>query len=145
MKDFLRLLVGIQKIVLDLPAALRRIDEIAAPMRARSLHLDLPCTRDNGCVDCREPHRICRATLILHRRPLFTDITVILIGEALGMLAFLGWMWRMRVPGLSEPGETALIRHRLVVSSEKARREMGWRPRYSTASAVGTLFAGAPA
>jgi hypothetical protein len=28
--------------------------------------------------------RICRATLILHKRPLLTDITVILIGESIG-------------------------------------------------------------
>lgn len=50
-----------------------------------------------------------------------------------GLIALLWWL---RVPGLSSPGELPLIRHRLVVSSEKARRELGWRPRYSTASAL---------
>ena len=78
------LLAGTQKIVPDLHAAFRRIKEVVAPMRARSLNMDLPCTRGKGCVDCNDPGRICRATLILHRRPLLTDITVILIGEALG-------------------------------------------------------------
>ena len=78
------LLAGIQKIVPDLEAAFRRINEVAAPMRARSLHLDLPCTKTKGCVDCNNPDRICRATLILHRRPMLTDITVVLIGEPLG-------------------------------------------------------------
>ncbi len=78
------LLAGVQKIVPDLQAAFRRIDEVAAPMRAKSLNLDLPCTRTKGCVDCNKPDRICRATLILHRRPMLTDITVILIGEPLG-------------------------------------------------------------
>lgn len=78
------LLAGTQKIVPDLSAAIRRIDEVAAPMRARSLNIDLPCTRAKGCVDCNAPHRLCRATLILHRRPILTDITVILIGEPLG-------------------------------------------------------------
>jgi len=78
------LLAGIQKIVPDLPSAIRRIDEVAAPMRARSLNMDLPCTKAKGCVNCNDPNRICRATLILHRRPMLTDITVILIGEALG-------------------------------------------------------------
>jgi len=78
------LLAGVQKIVPDLPAALERIRQVAAPLRARSLNLDLPCTRGDGCVDCREASRICRATLILHRRPMLTDISVILIGEKLG-------------------------------------------------------------
>ena len=78
------LLAGTQKIVPDLQAAIRRIDEVAAPMRAKSLNMDLPCTKAKGCVNCNDPNRICRATLILHRRPMLTDITVILIGEALG-------------------------------------------------------------
>ncbi len=78
------LLAGTQKIVPDLHAAFRRIREVAAPMRARSLNMDLPCTRGKGCVDCNDPGRICRATLILHRRPMLTDITVVLIGEKLG-------------------------------------------------------------
>lgn len=78
------LLAGTQKIVPDLAAAIRRIDEVAAPRRAKSLSMDLPCTKADGCVNCNDPNRICRATLILHRRPLLTDITVILIGEALG-------------------------------------------------------------
>ncbi len=78
------LLSGTQKIVPDLHAAFQRIKEVAAPMRAKSLNMDLPCTKGKGCVDCNDPGRICRATLILHRRPMLTDITVILIGESLG-------------------------------------------------------------
>ena len=78
------LLVGVQKIVADLPAAFRRIREVAAPMRAKSLNMNLPCTKGKGCVDCNDPDRICRATLILSKRPMLTDITVVLVGEALG-------------------------------------------------------------
>jgi hypothetical protein len=78
------LLVSTRKIVPDLHAAFRRIREVAAPMRAKNLNLDLPCTKGKGCVDCNDPHRICRATLILHRKPMLTDVTVILIGEPLG-------------------------------------------------------------
>lgn len=84
--DKVFLLVGVQKIVPDLSAAFQRINEKVSPMRAQSLNLDLPCTKDTnrGCVDCKDPNRICRATLVLHRRPLLTDITVLLIGEPLG-------------------------------------------------------------
>ena len=79
------ILAGVQKIVPDLPAAFERIERIAAPLRAQSLNLELPCTKGAGCVDCQVPGRICRATLILHKRPLLTDITVILIGQTLGI------------------------------------------------------------
>lgn len=78
------LLVGVQKIVVDLHEGFRRIRQVAAPMRAKSLHLDLPCTKGGECVDCSSPGRICRATVILHKRPMLTDTTVVLIGEALG-------------------------------------------------------------
>ncbi|MDH7485065.1 MAG: NAD-dependent epimerase/dehydratase family protein [Anaerolineae bacterium] len=49
---------------------------------------------------------------------------------------FVGLLWRLHVPGLTAPGELPLIRYRLVVSSEKAQRELGWRPRYTTAGAL---------
>jgi hypothetical protein len=78
------LLVGAQKIVPDRNAALQRIKTVA-PQRAQGLELDLPCTDDGVCVDCSDPNRICRATLVLHRRPMLTDMTVILIGEPLGI------------------------------------------------------------
>ena len=78
------LLASIHKIVPDLHAAFRRIREVAAPRRARSLGVNVPCTKGEGCVDCHSADRICRATLILHKRPALTDITVILIGEPLG-------------------------------------------------------------
>jgi len=78
------LVAGTQKIVPDLHAAFRRIKEVAAPMRAKSMNLNTPCTNGEGCVDCRDPGRICRATLVLHRRPFLSDVTVILVGEPLG-------------------------------------------------------------
>jgi L-lactate utilization protein LutB len=82
--DKVFLIAGVQKIVEDLHAAFVRIREIAAPLRAKSLNIDVPCTQGFGCIDCSEANRICRATMILHRRPSLTDITVVLIGEALG-------------------------------------------------------------
>jgi len=78
------LVAGTNKIVPDLAAALDRINQVAGPLRAQSLNTDLPCTKGKGCVDCNDPSRICRATLVLHKRPLLTDITVILVGESLG-------------------------------------------------------------
>ena len=76
--------VGYNKIVSDLPAALRRIREVAGPMRAKSLGVDTPCAITGVCSDCNAPMRICNITTILHRKPMLTDITVLVVGEELG-------------------------------------------------------------
>jgi len=75
---------GMNKVTPDLESALRRVREVAAPMRARSLGMETPCAETGVCSDCNAPQRICRATLILHRRPMLSDISVILINESLG-------------------------------------------------------------
>jgi len=75
---------GINKVTRDLDGALRRVREVAAPMRARSLNMDTPCARTGLCSDCNAPQRICRVTTILHRKPMMTEITVVLINQPLG-------------------------------------------------------------
>jgi len=69
----------VNKIRPDMESALRRIKEIAAPMRAKSLNMQTPCAQTGICTDCNSPQRICRVTTILHRKPMLTDISVILI------------------------------------------------------------------
>lgn len=78
------LVAGVNKIARDLDAALARARDVAAPMRAKSLGCDTPCTETGYCVDCRSPRRICNITTILHQRPLQTDISVVLVNENLG-------------------------------------------------------------
>ncbi len=78
------IVAGMNKVTMDLESALKRVREVAAPMRARSLGLETPCALTGMCEDCNSPQRICRVTTILHRRPLKTDISVILVNEALG-------------------------------------------------------------
>jgi L-lactate utilization protein LutB len=75
---------GVNKIRPDMESALRRIKEIAAPMRAKSLNMQTPCAQTGICTDCNSPQRICRITTILHRKPMLTDISVVLINEVLG-------------------------------------------------------------
>lgn len=75
---------GVNKLTPDLPSALRRVKEVAAPMRARSLGMKTPCAETGICSDCSAPQRICRITTILERRPLLTDMTIILIGRSMG-------------------------------------------------------------
>lgn len=76
--------VGRNKIVSDLDAAITRIEETAAPIRARSLNRKTPCVATGHCMDCDSPDRICRITSVIHRQPLFTKITVVIVDEELG-------------------------------------------------------------
>ncbi|UCD85091.1 MAG: lactate utilization protein [Deltaproteobacteria bacterium] len=75
---------GTNKIVPDVHAALKRIKEVAAPLRNKSLNTANPCVETGVCQDCNLPTRICRITLIMERKPVLTDILVIVIGENLG-------------------------------------------------------------
>lgn len=75
---------GMNKVTPDLESAIKRVREVAAPMRAKSLGLKTPCTETGICSNCNSPQRICRVTTILHRKPMLTDISVVLINQALG-------------------------------------------------------------
>lgn len=75
---------GANKIVKNLEAGLRRIKDIAAPHALKESGLPIPCVQTGVCTDCDSALRMCRATMILERKPMLTDITVIVIGEELG-------------------------------------------------------------
>lgn len=75
---------GMNKVTQTLDGALRRIRDVAGPMRAKSLNMDTPCAQTGRCTDCNAPQRICRITTILHRKPMRTDVSVVLINAALG-------------------------------------------------------------
>ena len=78
------LVVGYNKIVDDVQEAIKRIKNVAAPINAKRLNIDVPCAKLGKCVDCNSPNRICRIVVIQERRPSLTDILVILVGEELG-------------------------------------------------------------
>ncbi|NWG03251.1 MAG: lactate utilization protein [Syntrophaceae bacterium] len=78
------LVVGYNKMVDDIQEAIHRIKNIAAPMNARRLNIDVPCAKVGKCVDCNSPNRICRVLVIHERKPSLTDIHIILVGEDLG-------------------------------------------------------------
>jgi L-lactate utilization protein LutB len=78
------IVAGMNKVVKNLEAAQNRVFEVAAPMRAKSLGMETPCAKNGLCSDCNDPMRICCITTILHRKPMLTDISVVLIGERLG-------------------------------------------------------------
>ncbi len=78
------LVIGRNKIVEDVQEAIKRVKNVAAPINAKRLGLDLPCAKLGKCVDCNSPQRICRVIVIHERRPSLTEMLVILVGEELG-------------------------------------------------------------
>jgi len=81
------LVIGKNKIVRDVNAAIDRIKNIIAPYHAMALGRKTPCATTGECTDCKSPERICNITTIIEKKPSLTDIAVVLIGQDLG----LGW------------------------------------------------------
>jgi hypothetical protein len=79
------LVCGVNKIVKDIEAAHKRAKEWAAPMNARRLGLKTPCAETGVCADCSSPQRICNIYHALVKKPSRTDVTVLLVGEQLGL------------------------------------------------------------
>ena len=75
---------GMNKVTTDLDSAMKRAKEVAAPLRAKDFDIKPPCVETGICSDCHSPQRICNITTIFHRRPIMTDMSVILINENLG-------------------------------------------------------------
>lgn len=86
-KKKLFFVVGQNKIVPDLPAAIHRARNIAAPLNARRLNRKTPCalSDDMKCYDCKSPDRICSAMVIYWQKPSsIEEAEVILVREDLG-------------------------------------------------------------
>lgn len=75
---------GVNKIVKDTHSAISRIKDVATPQVVKDMGLDIPCGTAGICVDCNSPMRACRVTVILERKPFFSDINIIIVGEDLG-------------------------------------------------------------
>jgi len=78
------LVSGYNKIVEDIQEGIKRVKNVAAPMNARRLNVDVPCARLGKCVDCNSPNRICKVIVIHERKPSLTDMFIIIVGEELG-------------------------------------------------------------
>lgn len=78
------IVAGANKVVRDLEAALARIKDVCTPRATGESGDPIPCVKTGICTDCDSPARVCRATIILDRRPMLTDTHVLLVGEDLG-------------------------------------------------------------
>jgi hypothetical protein len=79
------LITGVNKIVKDVDAAEKRVKEWVAPQNAKRLGRKTPCVETGVCADCKSPDRICNIYVTLAKKPVRTDVLVILVGEQLGI------------------------------------------------------------
>jgi L-lactate utilization protein LutB len=75
---------GVNKIVGNFDEAEARIKSLAAPVNSKRLNYANPCAVTGTCANCGGKTRICNLTTIIRKRPPFTDIHVVIIGEELG-------------------------------------------------------------
>lgn len=76
---------GKNKITADLPSAIDRARNVAAPINAKRLGRKTPCVVTGKCENCSSPERICNGISVhLHPMGSIKMTEVILIGEDLG-------------------------------------------------------------
>lgn len=78
------LVCGINKLVDNEEAALKRIKEIAAPLDAIRLNKKTPCVTTKTCLDCKSPEKICNYMTIIQGQFDPERIEIIVINENLG-------------------------------------------------------------
>ncbi|WP_315081761.1 lactate utilization protein [uncultured Clostridium sp.] len=78
------LVAGINKIVKNIEEAEKRVRNYAAPIDAKRLCKNTPCTTLGNCVDCKSPNRICNDFTIIRGQFIKDRIKVIIVGEQLG-------------------------------------------------------------
>ncbi|MBA4687326.1 MAG: lactate utilization protein [Candidatus Galacturonibacter soehngenii] len=76
--------VGINKLVANLEEAQKRVRNYAAPLDAKRLNKDTPCTKIGTCVDCKSPNRICNDFVTITGQFEKNRIKVIIIGKSFG-------------------------------------------------------------
>lgn len=77
-------IVGINKLVKDLPAAIARNKEVAAPTNAKRLSRKTPCATTGICTNCNSPDRVCSDYVLMNHQSRADRIHVFIVGESLG-------------------------------------------------------------
>jgi L-lactate utilization protein LutB len=82
---FVIVLLGRNKIVKDVKAAMDRIKNYTAPVNAMRLDKKTPCAETSYCDECKSPGRICNTWTITEKSFPKGRVKVILINESLGL------------------------------------------------------------
>lgn len=78
------IVTGINKIVRNIEEAENRVRMYCAPIDAKRLGKNTPCTTLGYCVDCKTPDRICNDFTIIRGQFVKDRIKVIIVGKQLG-------------------------------------------------------------
>ncbi|WP_409069699.1 lactate utilization protein [Clostridium sp. FAM 1755] len=78
------LIAGINKIVENIEEAERRVRSYVAPIDAKRLNKDTPCTKIGYCVDCKSSNRICNDFVVIRGQFIKGRIKILILGENLG-------------------------------------------------------------
>lgn len=76
--------VGTNKLTDSTQDAIARTRQVAAPMDAKRLGKDTPCTKLGRCIDCRHAQRICNDFVLIAGQFVKDRIKVIIVNQALG-------------------------------------------------------------
>ncbi len=77
-------IVGMNKICVDVDAAMKRARNVAAPINAQRFGLNTPCAKTGSCMNCKSPDTICCQFLITRFSRHEGRIHVILVNDSLG-------------------------------------------------------------
>lgn len=77
-------IVGMNKLVCDVPAAIGRIRNVACPANTLRLNRKTPCSVTGKCGDCYSQDSICSQIVVTRRSTQPKRIKVILVAENLG-------------------------------------------------------------
>ena len=78
------ILAGMNKVVTDVDAGLKRVRNTATPANTVRLHKKTPCAVTGRCGECFSPDCICSQFVVTRRSGVPGRIKVILVGEELG-------------------------------------------------------------
>lgn len=77
---------GINKIVTDVEAGIRRAKSIVAPRLYQMKNSPVPCAKTGYCIDCHVPAKQCRVITIIEGRPRGNEnFIVVLVNQELGI------------------------------------------------------------
>jgi len=82
--DQVVVVVGVNKIVEDVEAAIERTRQIAAPLDVVRLGRNAPCAKLGKCIDCNHKERICNSFVLIARQFNKDRIKIIIVDEDLG-------------------------------------------------------------
>lgn len=76
--------VGINKLTDTVEDAIKRTRQISAPLDAKRLNKETPCTKLGKCIDCKHEQRICNDFVLITRQFVKDRIKVIIVNQTYG-------------------------------------------------------------